>query len=310
MTINSLLLRCVVRGAGMSVALALVLAEAAVAQVPPPAKRYLTLDDAAVAMAREYQAGRKTKPIMSDDGKVLFAYGQSMPKLTCSPTRACDIEMQAGERISKVILGDKLNWSWGQADSVERGMPVQHVVIQPRDNSVETNAIITTDRRTYHIKLYAPKQEGVYLNRVGFYYPADLVEAWDSKVAVIQAAKMQDDNLRKTEDVFDPAKMDLDYRIEGNAEFKPTHVFNTGKKVYIEMPKSVFESGETPVLGLIDEDGKANVVDYRTRGTTYIVDRLFSKAILMVGKEKVTITWGKKAGWTWSGSNPWFGGGS
>lgn len=308
MTINYLLLRGVVRAT--MVCAVFWLAGAVVAQGAPDHKRFLTLDDAAVAMAKEWQAGRKAKPMMSDDGKVLFAYGQSMPKLTCSPTRACDVEMEAGERISKVILGDKLNWAWAQADSVEKGMPTQHVVIQPRDNNVETNAIITTDRRTYHIKLYAPKQAGVYLNRVGFYYPADMVEAWDNKAAAIQAAKAQDDNIRKTDEAFDPAKMDSDYKIEGNAEFRPIHVFNTGKKVYIEMPRAVFESGETPVLGLIDEDGKANVVDYHPRGSMYIVDRLFTKAVLMVGKEKVTITWGKKAGWTWGGSNPWVSNGS
>lgn len=273
------------------------LAGGAVAQ----SERYQTLDDAAVAMAKDFQAGKKAKPIRSDDGKVLFAFGQSMPTLTCSPTRACDVEMQAGERINKVILGDKINWTWAQAESVEKGQQTQHVVIQPRDNTLETNAIITTDRRTYHIRLYAPKQEGVYLNRVGFYYPTELVEAWDNRAAAAIAVAKKEDSLRLTEESFDPENMDFDYRIDGSADFKPLRVYNTGKKVYLEMPKAVFESGEMPILLMIDEEGMANVVNYRQRPKRYqfMVDKLFTKAELRLGKEKVTITWGKKAGWNW-----------
>lgn len=265
-------------------------------------KRFLTLDDAAIAMAKKWQAGGKANPIMSDDGKVLFAYGQSMPKLTCSPTRACDIEMQAGENVFDVVLGDKINWMWAKSKSVERGQQVLHVIIQPRDNQMETNAIITTDRRTYHIKLYAPKQEGVYLNRVGFYYPADLVESWGEQAAVANVAKAQERNLRVTEESFTPEKMDFDYRIEGDSDFKPLRVFNTGKKVYIELPRAVFESGEVPVLLLLDEQGQANVVNYRRKDKTpyLVVDKLFAKAELRLAEEKVSITWGKKAGWAWS----------
>ncbi len=271
-------------------------------------KRYLTLDDAAVAMAKAWQRGEKAKPIMSDDGKVVFAFGQSMPKLTCSPTRACDVEMQPGEKINKVVLGDKVNWAWQAAESMEKGKSVQHVVIQPRDNNVETNAIITTDRRTYHIRLFAPKEEGVYLNRVGFYYPDELVESWESRAGAVAAAKAQETNLRMTEETFAPEDLDLDYRISGSADFKPLRVYNTGKKVYIVMPKSVMEGGEAPMLVLIDEEGQANVVNVhlkrpveggRQKDYLYVVDRLFTTAELRLGKEKVTITWGKKAGWSW-----------
>lgn len=270
-------------------------------------KRYLTLDDAAVSMAKAYQRGEKAKPIMSDDGKVVFAFGQSMPKLTCSPTRACDLEMQAGEKINKVILGDKVNWTWGQAESVEKGQPVQHVVVQPRDNQLETNAIITTDRRTYHVKLYAPKQEGVYLNRVGFYYPDELVAAWQYQEQASTQAKAVERSQRITDESFSPENMDFDYKISGSADFRPTRVFNTGKKVWIEIPKVVFEAGELPVLVMIDEENKANVVPYHVKRPSdanpqrgyFVVDKLFTRAELRVADEKVGIVWSKKAGWRW-----------
>lgn len=266
-----------------------------------PDKRFLTLEDAAVAMAKNWQRGDKAKPIMSDDGKVIFAYGQSMPKLTCSPTRACDVEMQSGERINDVVLGDKVNWTWAPTNSTEKGKPVQHVVVQPRDSALETNVIITTDRRTYHIKLYAPKKEGVYLNRMGFYYPDELVEQWRSRDKAQADAVIKEDALRVTEEAFRPEDMDSDYRVSGAADFRPLRVFNTGKKVYLEMPKALLDSGESPILQLVDDEGKANVVNYRPRGNYYIVDRLFTTAQLKLGSEKVTIAWNKKAGWSWNG---------
>lgn len=270
-------------------------------------QRFTSIDDAAVSLSRAWQSGEKAKPLMSDDGKVVFPFGQSMPKLTCSPTRACDVEMQPGEKINEVVLGDKVNWAWMPAKSVERGQPVQHVVIQPRDAAVETNAIITTDRRTYHIKLYAPKQAGVYLNRVGFYYPEELVAVWNYQerqaVAAVEAEKAS----RITDLSFSPENLDFDYRLDGSADFRPTRVFNTGKKVWIELKKFVFEAGEMPILLVIDDEEKANIVPYHVKRPTdanpdrgyFVVDKLFTKAQLVVGKEKVTIVWGKKAGWSW-----------
>ena len=145
-------------------------------------EKYNELDDAAVSQAKIWQAGGKARPLMSSDGKIVFAFGQSMPKLTCSPLRACDVEMEPGEKVKKIILADSVNWTWDAAESIERGKTIQHVVFQPKDRDLESNVIITTDHRTYHIKLYSPKVEGAYLNRAGFYYPSELVSSWADKM--------------------------------------------------------------------------------------------------------------------------------
>lgn len=272
--------------------------------------KYGVLEDAATAQAKIWQAGGKARPLMSSDGKVVFAYGQSMPKLTCSPTRACDVEMQGGEKVKKVILGDGVNWTWTGADSVERGQPVQHVVFQPKDVDLESNVIITTDRRTYHIKLYAPKVEGAYLNRVGFYYPEDLVQSWSDKMGDDAAAAVREESLKVMPAAVSPDKLAFDYRLEwakGNGDFMPKRVFNDGERVYIEMADSV-RSGENPVLALVDEQGKEVVVNYRRQedpatGTVhFVVDKLFAKAVLVGGTEKVLITWKRKekSVWGWA----------
>lgn len=277
----------------------IVLLGSAVSEFAVAGQRYNELEDAAVAQARVWQAGGKAKPIMSSDGKVIFAYGQSMPKLTCSPTRACDVEMEPGEKVKKIVLGDKINWEWQPAESVERGHVVQHVVFQPRDNNVESNVIITTDRRTYHIKLYAPKREGVYLNRVGFYYPEDLVSDWQEKAGSVEAAQVKEEHINIMPVAITPDKLDFDYRIEGEAGFKPVRVMNNGEQVFLEMPDSLRVS-TNPVLLLLDEKGMAMPVNYRrdidpdSKKIHYVVDKLFTQAQLVDGAEKVIITWNKK----------------
>jgi P-type conjugative transfer protein TrbG len=262
-------------------------------------QRYNVLEDAIESQAQRWQSGEKAKPIMSSDGKVIFPFGQAMPRLTCSPTRACDIELEPGETPRKVILGDQANWTWEAADSIERGKTVNHVVAQPRDNDVESNMIITTDRRTYHIKLYAPKKEGVYLNRIGFYYPEQLVSSWDEKAGKAVIAQAKEQSLNVMPAAVPPEQMAFDYRIDGDADFKPVRVFNDGERTYITMPEDV-RRGEYPTLSLLDEDGKTMVVDYRrkinqkTGEISFQVDKLFHKAELHRGKEKVRIIWIRK----------------
>lgn len=262
-------------------------------------QRYNVLDDAIESQAQRWQSGDKARPIMSSDGKVIFPYGQAMPRLTCSPSRACDIELEPGETPRTVIMGDQANWTWQAADSIEKGKTVYHVVTQPRDNDVESNMIITTDRRTYHIKLYAPKKEGVYLNRIGFYYPEQLVTSWDERAGRVAAAKDKEESINVMPVSVAPEQMAFDYRIEGNADFKPVRVFNDGERTYITMPEEV-RRGEYPTLSLIDEEGKLMVVDYRrkinhkTGEISFQVDKLFHKAELHRGKEKVKIIWTRK----------------
>jgi type IV secretion system protein VirB9 len=264
-----------------------------------PGERYNSEEDAAVAQAKIWQGGGKARPLMSSDGKIVFAFGQSMPRLTCSPTRACDVEMEPNEKVKKVILGDGTNWTWSPAESIEHGKTVAHVVLQPRDINLESNAIITTDRRTYHIKLYAPKIEGAYLNRIGFYYPEELVSSWAEKAGAEVEQKVKDESATVMRNPVSIDKLAFDYRIDGAAPFRPIRVFNDGERTYFEMPDAL-RNGENPILMLVDEKGSAMVVNYRreedaaTGAIHYVVDKLVTKAELRAGSEKVQITWKRK----------------
>ncbi|RWK17533.1 MAG: P-type conjugative transfer protein TrbG, partial [Mesorhizobium sp.] len=44
------------------------------------------------------------------DGKVVFLYGEVQPSVVCSPLQVCDIELEAGEVVRDVLVGDTVRW--------------------------------------------------------------------------------------------------------------------------------------------------------------------------------------------------------
>lgn len=286
---------------------ALVMSTLPLAATAASGKKFLTLEDAAVAQAKRWQETGVAKPIISDDGKILFPFGQYLPTVTCAPLRACDIELDAGELMTgKPMLGDSARWVVGKATSGPAERQVTHVMVKPVDTNLETNMIVTTNRRTYHVRLVSSANEKDYLNRVGFYYPQEMVEDWNDAAKAAQQRSKEDEARVVTE--LPPTsieKLDFGYAVSGEkTPFTPTRVFNDGVRTYIQMPASM-ASAEAPVLLLLDRDDKPQIVNYRVKDAYYIVDKLFDRAILVVGvdsnQSKVSITWDKapRRGWLW-----------
>ncbi len=121
----------------------------------------------ALRLAKEFEA-KAVKPMMSHGGKVTFVYGASVPTLLCVPFKVSDLELQQGEIVNSVILGDSARW---QADIIQvggGGVNTPHVVFKPIDSGLETSAIITTNRRAYHINLKS--QRAKFMPYAGFLY--------------------------------------------------------------------------------------------------------------------------------------------
>jgi len=91
----------------------------------------------------------------------------------------------------------------------------------------------------------------------------------------------------KTADIIPKAEnMRFNYDIIGDSpNWRPIRVFDDGKKVFIQFPKTVSVS-EAPPLFVTDKKGKqSKLVNYRVRGEYYIVDRLFDAAELRLGEK-------------------------
>ena len=230
------------------------------------------------ARARRCQAANAAAKIEpSADGFInaiqVYPYTKgALYQLYGAVNQVTDIALEAGEKLVSVSAGDTVRWIVGDTTSGEGKTAQVHILVKPIAADLTTNLVITTDRRTYHLELNAT--EKTYMASVSWTYPpADLIAlkreidpAW---TATVDAGP-------------DLAALKFRYRIEGDAPWKPQRVFDDGIKVYIQFPSGL-KQGEAPPLFVIGGDGKPALVNYRVKGTTYIVDRLFAAAELRHG---------------------------
>ncbi|KRB49184.1 conjugal transfer protein TrbG [Rhizobium sp. Root708] len=214
------------------------------------------------------------------DGKVVFLFGETQPSVVCSPLQVCDIELQGGEIVRDVLVGDTVRWKVEPATSGATAGQAIHLVVKPAETGLSTSMVVTTSRRTYHIQLKSHQSQ--YMARVGFSYPEDV------------STKLADMNARlEAGGVSGPApeKLSFSYSMRGSAPWKPKRVYSDGSKTYIQFPKSV-SSQDAPVLFVISE-GKNRIVNYRMKSDVMIVDYALDTAVLISGagwhQQKVTI---------------------
>ncbi|MGH7857182.1 MAG: P-type conjugative transfer protein TrbG, partial [Candidatus Binatia bacterium] len=232
-------------------------------------------------------------PIIKGEGFLQYPYGESEPLITCLPLRACDVELEPGEEILNVALGDAERWIAQPAQSGGgKGASTPHLVIKPTDFNLMSNALIFTSRRTYHVALLSPPEgmtPAAYARRVRFYYPAELVQRFARSLSAEERAKQLE--VAKLPAVT-AESLDFDYEVSGeSAAWRPVRAFDDGTHVYIQMPEAM-RADEAPALLVSTSDGET-LVNYRVKGRFYIVDKLFDEAHLVSGvgwnQDKVTI---------------------
>ncbi len=234
-------------------------------------------------------------PVYKTAQFVLYPYGgASEPTVDCAPLRTTDIQLQPGETITDVAMGDTERWMATPAASGDPRNPVPHLAVKPQLPGIETNLTIYTTKHIYHLVL---RSRGRAMQEVEFYYPDELLA--EMKEADAKAAKAKreavdppadSDNVVRVANV-DPAQLNFSYKVSGpNVQWKPIRAFDDGAHVYIQMPAGM-KSSEAPAL-LIDAGGGAQMVNYRVEGNYYVVDRLFNQALLVsgVGREQDRVT--------------------
>jgi P-type conjugative transfer protein TrbG len=215
--------------------------------------------------------------------KVVFPYyDKSIFEIHTSPDRMTTIELQPGEKITTSDglpkAADTVNWIVSTVESGEGANKVVGVLVKPRDAGQETNMLIPTNRRSYYVVLRADSQ--AYMPIVGFNYPFD-----EAKAEQARARAEEVEETRKETVAVPPDQIRFGYAIKGSdVEWKPLRVFDDGSKTYIQMPPSM-RTSEAPALFVMEDEQEPMLVNYRLKGDYYIVDRLFGRAQLRVGKK-------------------------
>lgn len=272
-----------------------VIAMALVTFVNATTEGYTDTEKESLQLAKKFIYG-KQKSFYSADGAVTFLHGGAMSRVLTAPLRLTDIQLEEGETIRELQAGDTVRWQISPSVSgSESGALVSHVIVKPVDAGLETTLNIFTDRRTYHINLKSTDSK--YIPLVKFAYLDNLKRSLDA-----YNKKVSTDKSNSTMAVgginVNISNLDFNYRIEGSSGWKPTRVFNDGRKTYIQMPSNM-NTNEAPVLLVLDGAGNEKIVNYRLVGDSYVVDKLFGSAILIMGvgssQEKVSITKSNKS---------------
>jgi P-type conjugative transfer protein TrbG len=248
--------------------------------------------------ASEDWRGEKNAPLRGADGRVMFSYGAGLPTVVCAPLRVCMIELEAGEKIvGDPHIGDSVRWNISLAMYGTGEQATAVIVLKPQTPGLDTNLLITTDRRAYYLRLISKPEE--YVARVAFAYPDDDTRKWQQQLAKQEAAHKQAQHAAETPPAMIAVEnINFDYTIRGGDEhLRPVRVFDDGAKTYIQMPAEM-QHREAPVLLVMGADGKGEMTNYRVKDQTYIVDRIFDRANLVLGSgkkaQKVEISRGKK----------------
>ncbi|MCW5222898.1 P-type conjugative transfer protein TrbG [Verminephrobacter aporrectodeae subsp. tuberculatae] len=264
-----------------------------------PANPALTPQErAALAIARQWEAAGSASggvtPVAGAGGRIRFLYGMQQPSIVCAVLQVCDVALQAGEQVNSINLGDTARWTVEPALSGSGATEVQHLVIKPMDVGLETSLVVTTNRRSYHLRLRSHRSK--YMPQVGFVYPEEAQARWQA-IQHRETQKRHENTLPATGEYL--GDLSFDYDLHGSATWKPVRVYNDGRKTIIEMPGTMRQT-EAPTLLVVRQDGslfsddETVLVNYRVQGNRYIVDMVFDRAILIAGvgsgQDRVTIS--------------------
>lgn len=226
-------------------------------------------------MVRSYGARRDAFGSYMENGKLVFVHDSDggTPTIITAPLQVTDIELQRGERLNEIVIGDTARW---QIDSGTHG-DTAHIFVKPIDSALETNAVVTTDRRVYHFKLLSRQHD--YVPYVGFTYQQDL----QAQLAAAKAEARKRKDWMTTNDGVDLSSLDFGYELEGDQTvWRPERVYSTGSKMYIQLPAAA-QAAEFPAL-MVRKGQRDILVNYRVRnGRIMEVDGVFPHLALVVG---------------------------
>lgn len=248
-------------------------------------------------------------------GLVTFAYGSGIPTVVCALLELTDLAFEKGESILSVQLGDSVRWNIESAISGSANDSVEHLIVKPLEAGLKTSMLITTDRRTYHIRLKSTEAD--FMPAVVFSYPNSL--KLPSKKHYVDDSYLQyTSNYDSNEDHNDysetnsslkyyssvqnvsyeensrPAlnvaatyndstqRRNYNYSVDGDSKIIPQNVYDDGKRTFIVMDNPI-NSSYLPVLQEISSESflffgedKTNTINFTYFDNTFVVDGIYS----------------------------------
>jgi P-type conjugative transfer protein TrbG len=212
----------------------------------------------------------------AEPGETVVPFGTVAPELECETLRVCAIELEAGERVVKTYLGDGERWKVDVQLSQEGGVrPI--VVLKPTACGIETNLIVSTDRRIYDVLVKSRSctspGEGLKLGprRLRFEY-GSMSQAWNDKG--------QPGAVASGPSAAKPQSLNFKYSWTGGwRSLKPKLVYDDGQRVYVQLGKV---PEKAPAIFRKGAEG-LELVPFRLEGSVYVIEAVPDEFVLVSG---------------------------
>ena len=194
-----------------------------------------------------------------------------------SPGRITDVALEPGEELRDVSSPDTVRWIIGDTESGEGSHRAIHIAIKPTKTGLKSNLAIYTSRRTYFLELTSTPE--TWMASVAWEYPQEHLKA-------LKDANHEREVAQPLAESVPLEHLQFRYVISSDSPpWRPLRAFDDGTHVYIQFPETITQS-DMPPLFVLGAAGDCELVNYRTRGPYYIVDRLFAAAELRLGAKK------------------------
>jgi type IV secretion system protein VirB9 len=233
-------------------------------------------DGATLVASRNVTLEVKPKQEYYKGGAVVYPYlPNRVYQIFTAIEQLTAIQLEPGEELrSPPASGNTDVFEVQFTYSQENGKPRAQIYIMPFVAGKHTTLFINTTKRTYSFTLYS--YQNTFMPLVSFTYPLQIQEAVQRQI------EARDNDIYISGRLVD---MDFNYLIIPHSPHKPrwmpSLVFNDGLKTYIYFP-SAGRASFAPVLFEVNSKDERVIVNYRVKGTYYIVDRVLSRAELVL----------------------------
>jgi P-type conjugative transfer protein TrbG len=221
-------------------------------------------------------------PASSDTFNAIVQYSYetgSLYQVFAAPMRITDIALEPGEKIlGQPASGDVIRWLLALGKSMDHGVEQWHVYLKPTRPELETNLAINTDRRSYMLELHS--YADTYMAAIVWRYPEDELAQLQGQASELATQE------KSTSPIVGIEALNFHYAIqvvEGHPTWTPLQAFDDGRRTFVRFPPSMLVR-EAPALFVL-RDKETQLVNYRVKGDTYVIDRLIDSAELRVGQQ-------------------------
>ncbi len=213
-----------------------------------------------------------SRPLPGDSRLRVITYNPTtVHKYTGFYNYEASILFGEGEEIKTISMGNPSAW---QMVPSGRRLFLKPVADNPDDAT--TNALIITNKRTYHFIFSAAEvgEDGIndpnLVWETSFVYP-------DDDNGIVHTSKAS-----TGPDLTDPSKYNFNYTISGSDYIAPKKIFDDGQFTYFQFKK---EHDEVPAFFLVDAQGHEALINYRVEGDYIVVERIASQFTLRHGQD-------------------------